>query len=99
MAPDRRRNCGGCPRLASAGRGWRAERAGRGAEANRTNAPRPPRRFAARHPLPVSRGEGKIEPAALFLLLSLLQRSAENIAQRRARVGRAVFRDRFLLLG
>src|SRR4051794_6514823 len=35
----------------------------------------------------------------LVFLLSLLECRAENIAQRRARVGRSVLRDRFLLLG
>src|SRR5205085_3196016 len=33
------------------------------------------------------------------LLLPLLQRRAENVAERRARVGRAVLGDRLLLLG
>src|SRR5581483_4557765 len=37
--------------------------------------------------------------AVLFLLLALLERSAENVAERRARIGRAVLGDRLLLLG
>src|SRR5688572_18255461 len=35
----------------------------------------------------------------LLVAAALLERSAENIAQRRARIGRAVLRDRLLLLG
>src|SRR5258707_12669477 len=37
--------------------------------------------------------------AWLLLLRAALERGAENVAQRRARVGRAVLRDGFLLLG
>src|SRR3954468_14032199 len=42
----------------------------------------------------------KVERAEpLLLLLALLQRSAENVAKRRARIGRAVLGDRLFLFG
>src|SRR5688572_25492313 len=58
-------------------------------------------RFAKRgHPLPARAGRGQEQ----FLLLrgflaTLLERGAENVAERRARVGGAVLSDRLLLLG
>src|SRR6478735_4672576 len=54
----------------------------------------------ASFPLPPFCGErGSRESRALVLLVALLQRSAENIAKRRARIGRAVLGDRLFLLG
>ena len=37
--------------------------------------------------------------AFVLVLLALLERGAENVAERRARIGRAVLGDRFLLFG
>src|SRR5690349_13099741 len=42
---------------------------------------------------------GRLPRGRSVLLFALLQRGAENVAERRARIGRAVLGDRLLLLG
>src|SRR5687768_4804257 len=60
-------------------------------------ADRAPKLWRSLAPRSGERDAGRDRP--LFLLVSLLQRGAENIAERRAAIGRAVLGDRLLLLG